>query len=78
MNDYKYADIEIGHEESFSVIISQDMLDKFKAITGDINPLHNDDDFAMRGGMKARWFMAFLCLRFIPPLQGFIYQGNGH
>ena len=41
MNEYRYADIEVGHTESFSVNVSQDMLDKFKDITGDVNPLHS-------------------------------------
>lgn len=51
MNEYRYADIEVGHTESFSVNVSQDMLDKFKDITGDVNPLHNDIDFAIQGGV---------------------------
>lgn len=54
MNEYCYKDIEVGHEESFSVTVSQDMLDKFREITGDVNPLHNDSNFATGGGMKVR------------------------
>lgn len=52
MNEYCYSELEIGHEEKFSVDVSENMLDHFKAITGDINPLHNDAGFAVRGGMK--------------------------
>lgn len=51
MNEYCYADIEIGHEESFSVVIEQEKMDKFGTITGDTNALHNDIDFAIRGGL---------------------------
>lgn len=47
MNEYCYADIEIGHEESFDTVICQDMMDAFKSMTGDTNPLHNDSDFAI-------------------------------
>lgn len=50
MNEYCYADIEIGHEESFDTVIRQDMMDAFKFMTGDTNPLHNDSDFAIGGG----------------------------
>ncbi len=55
MNEYKYNDIEIGNEESFKAVIDQEMMDKFKAITGDTNALHNDADFAkVGGGMRVR------------------------
>ena len=50
MNEYRYADIEIGHEESFDTVICQDMMDAFTSMTGDTNPLHNDSDFAIGGG----------------------------
>ena len=54
MNEFRYFEIKIGHEESFSVVIDQEKMEYFKLITGDINPLHNDVDFAIRGGMKVR------------------------
>jgi len=50
MNEYKYAEITIGQEEKFSVVLTQDKMDKFRDITGDINPLHNDEKFALQGG----------------------------
>ena len=50
MKEYCYHDIELGHEESFAITIKQDMLDKFKEITGDVNPLHNDLQFCIGGG----------------------------
>lgn len=54
MNEYRYAEIKIGYEESFSVIVTQAMMDKLKSVTGDINPLHNDDDFVVLGGYNGR------------------------
>ncbi|MCI9361682.1 MAG: hypothetical protein HFG65_12145 [Hungatella sp.] len=59
MNEYCYADIALGHEESFSVKIDQEKMDMFRNITGDVNALHNDLDFAVRGGIKERLFMVF-------------------
>ena len=50
MNEYQYNDIEIGHEELFTVLIDQEKMEQFRLITGDINPLHNDYDFAVQGG----------------------------
>ncbi len=38
MNTYTYDQIEIGHKESFTVTVTDEEMDKFREITGDINP----------------------------------------
>ena len=43
---YNYTDIVLGQEESFSVTVSEHMIESFRQNTGDINPLHCDDNFA--------------------------------
>lgn len=48
MNEYKYADVEIGLTESFEKKITIDMENSFRELSGDINPLHYDDDFARK------------------------------
>ena len=47
MNTFKFSDLQVGHKEFFTVRITSDMMSKFKDITGDINPLHMDKDFAV-------------------------------
>ena len=47
MNEYSYDQIKIGLKESFSKMISSQMEDMFRELSGDINPLHRDDDFAV-------------------------------
>lgn len=47
MNEYKFADIKIGQSETFSQKITLDMENKFREISGDINPLHYDDNYAI-------------------------------
>lgn len=46
MNEYIYEKINIGLKEEFKVKIDRDKEDIFRTLTGDINPLHKDDDFA--------------------------------
>ena len=46
MNEYKYADIKLGTKEFFQKTITIDMENKFREITGDLNPLHYDDIYA--------------------------------
>lgn len=52
MNKYTYDEINLGQEESFSVTVTESMMEKFRDITGDINPLHNDELFAKKGRLS--------------------------
>ncbi len=46
MNRYRFEDLEIGLKESFTVTVTEEMMRDFLSISGDINPLHNDEGFA--------------------------------
>lgn len=46
MNEYTISTIQAGTTASFTRQITPEMEDAFRAITGDDNPLHRDDDFA--------------------------------
>ncbi len=48
MNHYGLADITPGMKAFFEKTITAEMEDAFRKISGDENPLHCDDDFAMR------------------------------
>ena len=76
MNEYKYEEIEIGHKESFDVMITQEMLDKFRDITGDINPLHNDEQYAIGMGHPGRVVYGMLTASFLSTLAGVYLPGR--
>ena len=60
MNEYIYKELDIGHCESFSKIITVEMENAFRTITGDENPLHIDDDYAFEiSGGKFQSHVAF-------------------
>lgn len=50
MNEYTFDEIEVGMIASFTKVITNEMEDYFRRITGDENPLHRDDDFALQVG----------------------------
>lgn len=76
MNHYSYEEISIGQKESFVVEVKQEMLDKFKCITGDINYLHNDEDFAKDCGYKSKVVYGMLTASFLSTLAGVYLPGE--
>lgn len=60
MREYRFEEIEIGLEESFTVPITRGMEDAFREMTGDENPLHRDDAYAREiGGGKWKGHVTF-------------------
>lgn len=76
MNHYSINDLSIGHKETFSTEITTEMFTKFREITGDINPLHNDEDFARKLGHKDRVAFGMLTASFLSTLAGIYLPGE--
>lgn len=76
MNYYSIKDLSIGKRESFSVKITADMFDKFKEITKDVNPLHNDEFFAKNLGYSGRVAFGMLTASFLSTLAGVYIPGE--
>ncbi|MBR4574371.1 MAG: MaoC family dehydratase [Lachnospiraceae bacterium] len=76
MNDLSYEEIEVGHKESFTVTVTEEMMDKFLAITGDVNPLHNDEDYARSEGHPGRVVYGMLSASLLSTLAGVYLPGK--
>jgi 3-hydroxybutyryl-CoA dehydratase len=76
MNDYSYEDIYVGQTASFDVTISEEMLDGFRALTGDTNPLHVDDEFAAAKGHPGKVCFGMLTASFLSTLAGVYLPGR--
>ena len=76
MNDYTYEEITAGQKESFTVTVTEDMMDKFRAITGDDNPLHNDEDYARSEGHPGRVVYGMLSASLLSTLAGVYLPGK--
>ncbi len=46
MKEYTINDIQVGMKESFTREITLEMEEAFRRLSGDVNPLHQDDAFA--------------------------------
>ena len=76
MNEYTFDDIVIGMEESFSVVVTEDMMSEFYGITQDGNPLHNDDFYAKEKGYKEKVCYGMLTASFLSTLAGIYLPGK--
>lgn len=76
MNEYKFSDIQLGLEESFSVTIDSSKLDKFLDISGDINPLHIKSNYAIEKGFNDRIVYGLLTSSFYSTLVGVYLPGK--
>lgn len=54
MNEYSYEELVVGQEESFARTITVEMMNAFRCLSGDENPLHADEIFAKSKGFSSR------------------------
>ena len=76
MNKYTFEEIEEGMEESFSVTLTEQMMEQFRAITGDVNPLHCDEAFAKEKGFDRKVVYGMLTASFLSTMAGVYLPGE--
>ena len=76
MNTYTYEQLEVGHKESFKVRITESEMDKFRDITGDINPLHKDEEYARARGHERCVVFGMLTASYLSTLAGVYLPGE--
>ncbi len=76
MNQYTFEEIAVGMEESFSVTITPEMMKQFREITGDVNPLHTNPDFAKSKGYDSCVTYGMLTASFLSTLAGVYLPGE--
>ena len=76
MNEYTYDEITIGQEESFQVTVSEEMMEQFLQITGDVNPLHRDAAYAATRQYVDKVVYGMLTASFFSTLAGVYRPGR--
>jgi len=73
----RYEDLTVGQRACFSKTVSQADIDHFVAITGDVNPLHVDDEFAQQTFFGERIVQGMLSAGLLSTLVGCHLPGVG-
>ena len=75
MNTYKFSELYLGMEESFCVEVTQESMDKFREITGDVNLLHTNNEFANKRGYREKIVYGMLTTSYLSTLAGVYLPG---
>lgn len=76
MNSYIYEELKVGMKESFSVKISPEMQSAFCLYSGDINPLHINQEYAISAGFSDKVVFGMLTASFYSTLAGVYLPGK--
>lgn len=76
MNEFRFEDLKVDQTERFEVTISELMMSNFREISGDVNPLHSDKDFAIKQNFKDKVVFGLLVSSFYSKLIGVYLPGK--
>ena len=75
-NELSYNEISIGQQESFIIKITESMVEKFSNLSGDLNPLHMDNQFAESSSFNKRIVHGMFLASFFSQLIGMKLPGK--
>lgn len=70
MQHYSFEEMKIGMKASFEVRITDSLMEAFRALSGDENPMHIDEAFAINHGYEKRVVYGLLLAGFYSRLVG--------
>ncbi|SCP96712.1 MaoC/PaaZ C-terminal domain-containing protein [Anaerobium acetethylicum] len=76
MNAFSYDEILIGHAYEFTADIRDEEQNMFCRLSGDVNPLHRDREFAVGRGFKDRVVYGMLTASYYSTLVGVFLPGE--
>ena len=76
MNEYKFSEIYVGLSVCFEAIITDEMIEIFRELSGDINPLHLNVEYAKEKGYPSVVCFGMLTASFYSTLVGVHLPGK--
>lgn len=77
MNHYRYDELVEGLKHRFEVTLSADHIRRFADLTGDVSPIHVDEQFAKSRGFPGCVCHGVLLTGFASQLVGVLLPGSG-
>ena len=74
--DFTLDSIKVGQKQSFYQIITESLIDDFAKISGDYNPLHMDQKYALNTSFEKRVCHGMLLASFFSKLIGMYLPGK--
>ena len=76
MNHYTLSELAVGQSESFTVTVTQEMMEDFYRLTGDDRPIHRSEEYAAGRGYPGRVVYGMLGASFFSTLAGVYLPGE--
>jgi 3-hydroxybutyryl-CoA dehydratase len=76
MNTYRWEDLIVGMKHTFEGTFTEEMVAQFASISGDINPLHVDREYALSVGFEAPALFGMLTSSLYSRLVGVYLPGK--
>ncbi len=76
INQFKFEELKMSQVEKFQVKINEGMINDFRKISGDVNPLHSDQSYAISKGYKDKVVFGMLTSSFYSKLVGVYLPGK--
>jgi 3-hydroxybutyryl-CoA dehydratase len=76
MNEYRWSDLQIGLKQEFDATFTAEDASRFAALSGDMNPLHVDGDYAAAAGFPGPVLFGMLTSALYSRLVGVYLPGK--
>jgi 3-hydroxybutyryl-CoA dehydratase len=76
MNAYRWEDLEVGMKHDFEATFTEEMAQEFARISGDVNPLHVDREYAIGAGFPGPVLFGMLTSSLYSQLVGVYLPGK--
>ena len=76
MKTYSFAEVYVGLSESFQRTVTESDMELFEKLSGDFNPMHTDESFAIKRGYRGRVVYGMLASSFYSALVGMYLPGK--
>ena len=73
----RIEDFDVGQHVTFTKTFTEDDMQRFIEITGDVNPLHVDEEFARRTQFGHRVLQGMLTASILSTMVGMLLPGTG-